>query len=309
MTEIESGDIENQESFDVERWRIENPPDYFKAAKLLMQFDTGVASDTAFKAIFQIYKLYIPDKLFKYQSLGLDSRVDELRFETLRNNRIYTSPIQDLNDPFDSYCYFYNAGEIGRTLGIENSEVEDIFGIFRKSQVAALTAIGEQSMPMWAHYANNHQGFCVEYDMTNQNNALFKSFLFPVQYSEKRIDLTSFLLNKTCEEVERALLGFNAGKQEVRINDKSFVYIPLLLANIKHPSWSYEKEFRCIIPENSPIAPYIDAMPAAIYAGMHCAERDLTELRKVCKELNIPLFSLEMDSRDPNYRLRRHQEA
>lgn len=39
----------------------------FKAAKLLMQFDTGVASDTAFKAIFQIFKLYIPDRLFKYK--------------------------------------------------------------------------------------------------------------------------------------------------------------------------------------------------------------------------------------------------
>lgn len=29
MTEIESGDIENQEGFDVERWHIDNPPDYF----------------------------------------------------------------------------------------------------------------------------------------------------------------------------------------------------------------------------------------------------------------------------------------
>lgn len=50
------------------------------------------------------------------------------------------------------------------------------------------------------------------------------------------------------------------------------------MANIKHPSWSYEKELRCIIPENSPTAPYIDAVPAAIYAGMHCGERDLTML-------------------------------
>lgn len=58
----------------------------------------------------------------------------------------------------------------------------------------------------------------------------------------------------------------------------SRLYIPLLLANIKHPSWSYEKELRCIIPENSPTAPYIDAVPAAIYAGMHCGERDLTML-------------------------------
>lgn len=196
----------------------------FKAAKLLMQFDTGVASDTAFKAIFQIFKLYIPDRLFKYQSLGLDSSIDKLRFETLRNNRIYTSLIQDLNDPFDSYCYFYNADEIGRNLGIENSEVDDIFGIFRKSRVASLTSVGEQSMPMWAHYANNHRGFCVEYDTANQNNTLFKSFLFPVQYSEKRIDLISFLLKKAQEEVARAILEFNDSKQEVRINDKAFIY-------------------------------------------------------------------------------------
>lgn len=309
VTEIEMEDIENQENFDVERWRIDNPPDYFKAARLLMQFDTGVASDTAFEAIFRVFKLYIPDRLFKYQSLGLDSKVDGLRFETLRNNRIYTSPIQDLNDPFDSYCYFYDADAIGRNLGIANSDVDDIFGVFRKSRVASLTSVGEQSMPMWAHYANNHRGFCVEYDMANQDNALFKSFLFPVQYSEKRIDLTSFFLNKTREEVSQALLGLNDGRQEVRINDKSLIYIPHLLANIKHPSWSYEKEFRCMIPENSPIAPYINAVPAAIYAGMNCAERDLAELRKICKELNIPLFSLEMNACDSNYRLAKHQYA
>lgn len=225
MTKIESGKIEDRESFDVKRWRTNNPPDYFKAAELLMQSDTGIVSDTVFKAVFQVFKLYIPDRLFKYQSLGLDSKIDELRFETLRNNQIYTSPIQNLNDPFDSYSYFYNADEIGQKLGIENSEVDDIFGIFRRIRVAALTSIGEQSMPMWAHYANNHQGFCVEYDTANQNNALFKGFLFPVQYSEKRVDLTSFLLNKTYEEVTRALLGFNDGKQEVRITDRSLIYI------------------------------------------------------------------------------------
>ncbi len=309
MIKIEPGSAESQESFDLEKWRIENPPDYFKAAELLMEFDTGVASDIAFKAIFRIFKLYIPGRLFKYQSLGLNSDVDELRFETLLNNRIYTSPLQDLNDPFDSCCFFYNADEIGRNLGIEKSKIDDIFGIFRKRRVASLSSIGEQCMPMWAHYANNHQGFCVEYDMENQVNASFKSLLFPVQYSKKRIDLTSFLLKKSQEEITRALLGFNDNQQVVRINDKSLIYIPLLLANIKHQSWSYEKEFRCVIPENSPISPYVDAVPTAIYAGMHCEERDLRRLREICKELTIPLFSLKMDSRDPYYRLRKHQQV
>lgn len=46
-------------------------------------------------------------------------------------------------------------------------------------------------MPMWAHYANNHAGFCVSYDM--KENKQLSGCTFPVQYTNQRIDITSLM--------------------------------------------------------------------------------------------------------------------
>lgn len=46
---------------------------------------------------------------------------------------------------------------------------------------------------MWAHYANNHAGFCVEYDFTKPMNSIFymmaQNMLFPVSYAFERPSL------------------------------------------------------------------------------------------------------------------------
>ncbi len=49
---------------------------------------------------------------------------------------------------------------------------------------------------MWAHYADNHQGFCIEYDLSNESEGRTAP-LFPVIYSESMVplDITNELLN------------------------------------------------------------------------------------------------------------------
>ena len=36
------------------------------------------------------------------------------------------------------------------------------------------------SMPMWAHYSNNHRGFCVAYDMKDDANIALSGCTFPI---------------------------------------------------------------------------------------------------------------------------------
>jgi len=38
---------------------------------------------------------------------------------------------------------------------------------------------------MWAHYANNHKGFCVEYRITNPKH------LYPISYEAERVAIAS----------------------------------------------------------------------------------------------------------------------
>ena len=43
-------------------------------------------------------------------------------------------------------------------------------------------------MPMWAHYANEHQGFCVEYEIINNSN------FYPVIYVDNRLKSISLFI-------------------------------------------------------------------------------------------------------------------
>ena len=84
------------------------------------------------------------------------------------------------------------------------------------------------SVPMWAHYGDNHRGICIEYSATDLlfrklNNKEFS--LFPVNYLERlvHLDPMQLLLNE-----ERVILE--------------------TIAQYKSPEWSYEMEWRLIGP-------------------------------------------------------------
>lgn len=49
------------------------------------------------------------------------------------------------------------------------------------------------------------------------------------------------------------------GNLVTMLEDKTLIYLPQLLYNIKHSSWSYEKEYRCIIASTANGMPFIDA--------------------------------------------------
>ena len=77
---------------------------------------------------------------------------------------------------------------------------------------------------MWAHYANNHHGMCVEYDLLEINEQL-QFTPVPVIYSAERVCFES-LHSKTAER------------------DMTKFFIESLTS--KSPEWSYEKEWRII---------------------------------------------------------------
>src|SRR5215469_9264000 len=57
-------------------------------------------------------------------------------------------------------------------------------------KVCSFSAVND-SILMWSHYGRNHQGFCVEYDLSkfDPQDAFLKN-LYPVIYSYQLVDLT-----------------------------------------------------------------------------------------------------------------------
>jgi hypothetical protein len=211
----------DENTFDLEKWRCENPMDYFKALYILNQAD-GIAKDVIFQEIYKITRLYIPDTLYKYYSLTTDVQLNEQKIKTLRQGNIYVSDIKDFNDPFDGKAYYYNADELKKyeRLSDCDGKLIDDFTTFTKA--TSFTENGVNCMPMWAHYANNHQGFCVSYDM--KSNVQLYSCTFPVQYTNQRLDITSLMDSQVAMLVKEMERQSQMGHKKILIDDLSLIY-------------------------------------------------------------------------------------
>lgn len=298
------------EDFDREKWLQENPIDYFKFLYILFMSNRmapGMPSEivmkVAFDALYKVTRLYIPETLYKYCSLSNDEDLNKKKFDTLRNKQIYMSDIKNFNDPFDGKAFFYNPKDlIGiQRLAPHDGKIVDDFTVFNKG--TALTENGTSCMPMWAHYANNHQGFCITYDMENPNNLALSACTFPVQYTTQRLDVTSYMkkfASMVSSEIDKQTAQ---GRKEIAISDLSLVYLAQYLCNIKHSSWQYEKEFRCTMGATAKGMPYVDAVPKAIYIGMNCSDKNRNKLIEIAKSLSTPIYQMRLDELSENYSL------
>lgn len=279
-----------EEIFDIEQYRKENPMDYLKAINLIIERKSDIERNVVFDSLYKITRVHIPEILYKYYSFTDDEELNNQKLNVLSNDKIYMSHITNFNDPFDSRSFYYdiNESKILKKQAVTYKEIVDKIYTFNLS--ASFTANGFNSMPMWAHYSNNHQGFCVSYNMKQNENVKLRGCMFPIQYIDKRISITE-IIDKYMEMVLLAKeLQMKQGKKEILINDLSIIYISLLLSNIKHSSWSYENEFRCSV--GNPYY-YMDASPLEIYIGRNCKQLYIKKLFDICYIRDIPLFKMK----------------
>lgn len=296
------------EKFDRDKWVQENPIDYFKLLYILFaskniepSIPDEIALGVASKTLYRVTRLYIPDTLYKYSSLTSDEELNQKKLLTLKNKQIYMSDIKDFNDPFDGKAFFYKPSELSniKRLADHNGQFIDDFTILNKG--TSLTENDTNCMPMWAHYANNHQGYCVAYDMNNPDNHLLSSCTFPIQYTDQRLDITSFMkryAEMILSEVDRQI---TQGKTKIGLNDLSLIYIVQYMCNVKHSTWQYEKEYRCTMGANSEGMPFVNAFPKAIYIGMNCCETNRKELISIAQKYSIPIYQMKLDNFSENY--------
>lgn len=97
---------------------------------------------------------------------------------------------------------------------------------------------------LWAHYAQNHEGFCVEYDLSKNlgnvsNNEIILGGLLPCSYSAKQILLSKQKIYKYVENIP--LTGHEKIELEKNI---------ILSFLTKSSAWRYENEWRLVLPNN-----------------------------------------------------------
>lgn len=127
------------------------------------------------------------------------------------------------------------------------------------------------SLLMWAHYANNHQGFCIGYNFKELHNDL-TDLILPVIYSDELLEISKFLL----PESNQSLL-MNA------ITRKS-------------KAWEYEKEWRMLMHQVNNEKTQLQKLPIpkSIYLGAKISEADKRDIINISLKKNINVYQMYM---------------
>lgn len=261
---------------------------------------TEAEKETLYADIGCCYQCYAPASIYKYYS---DS---PRNLENVKNNKMwYSSPIH-FNDVFDceittdekklfesilKMCPSVQNVRVGspiwKNLRAEarksTKKMQDLFVSMRSGIGVSCLSESDDSLLMWAHYASNHCGMCVEYELLEINRQL-KFTPVPIIYSEERICFNSF--NTSTVELDTMKLFLES-------------------LTTKSPEWSYEKEWR-IIREDSACGEQWNSekngallsmvRPSSIILGCMAKPEFENEVYTYCNENKINLFKMQKDS-------------
>lgn len=280
-----------RDKIDLESWSNYNKMDFDKYIDLIEneEYENAVKYKNSF----------IPDKLYKYYWLDDNDNNNKLRLDTLSNNQLYLSPIADFNDPFEGKAFKFNNNELLNKGW--NREIIDYFmdRLNTSERVCCLTNVKEKqnNMPMWAYYSNNHNGFCVEYEIREEQ----KMFIYPVIYEETRLP-GNFLLTSLINGIVKMIKnGQSIDEMSGRISMLN--HMAYLSLTVKHKSWSHENEYRILSPEGG--GNYFSAIPHKVYIGMNCKEVYRNRLVEIGRALKgyCQVFQMQCDKENSGYYL------
>ena len=148
------------------------------------------------------------------------------------------------------------------------------------TKLCSFSAIND-SLLMWSHYADNHQGFCLEYNLEGlRADHPLREKLYPVVYSKEIYDLTPWVqtLVTTPNRAE-----FNTE-------------LPILSVIHKFDGWRYEEEWRQVLITNTVIADHDWQVPtpSRILLGSKMEAAKVGELTEICARKAIEVWQMRL---------------
>jgi len=246
----------------------------------------------------------VPRHLYKYKSLaGAAKRHTR---DLIVNQNLYLPAPADLNDPFECKPHLASSAapdqqkryvtELVRRLNPEKTRTErkQIIRtleadqpLFRetmfKATAATFAAVGiyslssrSQDLLMWPHYADNHQGVCVRFDMQALIDA--GHVPFPVIYADER-PACDTILEEPVEWLNKAVLT-------------------------KGRPWEYEREWRLIMNRGArTVLPLFTPTVDGVLLGANISPDDREEVLRWTKEAGRPIVVAQASFHETSYEL------
>lgn len=124
---------------------------------------------------------------------------------------------------------------------------------------------------MWSHYANQHKGFCIEYDLSKFDNTdIRKRILYPVIYKNNLFDSTQHFI-------------------QLMKNKKFNNLYHIISCSTKSTLWRYEKEWRMIfnIGPSFQEQNYNMDCQSKVFLGIRISDEDKEDIIEICKNKKI----------------------
>lgn len=246
--------------------------------------------DVTYKETRDFAKNYLPQSLFRYR------KFDEHWKSNVFNGELYFPPSTMLNDPFDCLTYVdekycNHVLELAINSMQDKFKTEDIVDYFVKNGSdkikSDIESIREKigvacfsdnydSLLMWAHYTNSHQGICIEY---NTHKIPQNYMLLPVAYQKDRYNATDDIISRNMNNILNPYF-------------------------VKSIDWEYENEWRLVLTDDilSRVERKLDFRDiiVGIYLGLEIENKHSEEMQEIiswAKNNGIKVYKMKVHPR------------
>ena len=207
-----------------------------------------------------------PKTFFKYFG------TQDHHFSSLEDGYVYLSPPSYFNDPFDCSLDLVDFSNRS-TKDFNKRAVERFKQRVKDIGVCCFSRIND-SILMWAHYANSHRVFCLEFSSDAEDP--YAIHPLDVCYSEKLVKL-----------------NFHNNADDAIAN----------MIFTKSLDWKYEQELRCIgdglLSQDDRRKRFDSSIVKAIYLGVRCEEATVDKIKDIVKR-KLPSTKLYQASKSPD---------
>jgi hypothetical protein len=147
---------------------------------------------------------------------------------------------------------------------------------------------------MWSHYAQDHTGFCIEYDFKSLGPSHPRTrMLFPVIYKSDFFDATEYYM-------ETLLLA----SKGIHFNNLFGIYPTIWKSN----RWEYEKEWRTVFPWGPGISKedkekrfLCMPKPKKLYVGAKVSDENRNLILEIARKKKIPVYQMTLGKDSFNF--------
>lgn len=206
--------------------------------------------------------------------------------ENLEKNRITLASPREQNDIVDSPIFAWLDFILGQNERY-TKHLDSLKRSFDGYKIASFCQDNKdkkaiENTLMWAHYADSHRGFCIEYHIDSSDfrrdskSKLFAARLFEVDYLPEENNVLAMTDSNTV------------------LNSKTAFFT-------KSHDWNYENEVRMVSysPVNSEKYPPFELGPksriSAIYFGVNCPDETILAVRNALTGRDVKYFKMEIN--------------